>query len=225
MTEVKLRLLAAERVSAAHESFSGMSSLNSEFCFLQIRKIIELVGFSGIVREERRYRHFRESEPRRQAHVANNPARDWNAKKILSRLVKLSPHMMPIPLGAVSHGVSGICHFDRAQMTVNHGRLIELYDSCSAFMHIPNPLVDNYGQQVEQLRVAYLDAPKRVKDALDFLRQMLWVHAAVQLEWENEPNPGSVDNPKSAWLVDFGDPANSHVHMKLAIAENSNPIT
>lgn len=223
MAEAKIRILAAERVSAAAAPVTGLPSLDCEFCFLQVRRIIELITFAGMVREEQRYRQFRETEPRRATVSAPDPTKDWNAKEILSRLVKLSPHMLPIPLGALSQTALGVMNFDRAKLTVNHGKLIELYNSCSVFMHASNPLVTDFHAQVEQNRARYKKAPDVVKEALVFLRKLLWLHAAVQLEWTDPTDASSADNPSSAWIVDFSSPLDDVVSMTLATSSESDP--
>ena len=220
MIEAKLRILAAERVLASSGSLTGLASLDSEFCFLQIRKVIEIVTFSGMVREERRYRQFRKSEKRKATGPDPNPADDWNAKKILEKLVRLSPHVLPIPLGAHSRTECGVINFDRADLTVNHGRLVELYEVCSDFIHAPNPLVADYRTEVELQREKYLKAPDTVKEALLFLRQLLWLHVAVQLEWTDESDPTLADNPTSAWIIDFNHPMDGVVNMTLGVARD-----
>jgi hypothetical protein len=223
MTEAKLRILATERVLASGRSLCGLPSLDSEFCFLQMRKVIEIVTFSGMVREEHRYRQLRKAEKRKPTAPDPDPSDDWNAKKILSKLVLLSPYMLPIPLGAHSRTEPGVVNFDRAEITVNHGRLIELYEVCSGFMHSPNPLVENYKADVESQRSRYRNAPDEAKAALLFLRQLLWLHAAVQLEWTDKGDPTSADNPTSAWIVDFSHPLDDVVNVTLAVAQEDFP--
>lgn len=219
MTEAKLRILAAERALASSKSLTGLPSLDSEFCFLQVRKVIEIVTFSGMVREEQRYRQLRKAEKKKPTAPDPDPSDDWNAKKILSKLVRLSPHVLPIPLGAHPRTEQNITNFDRAELIVNHDRLIELYEVCSGFMHSPNPLVANYKAEVESQRTRYRNAPHEAKAALLFLRQLLWFHAAVQLEWTDKDDPTSADNPTSAWIVDFSHPLDDVVSVTLAVAE------
>ncbi|OEZ69272.1 hypothetical protein JAB5_27130 [Janthinobacterium sp. HH103] len=224
MTEAKLRILAAERVSTASAPLTGLSSLDCEFCFLQIRKVIELITFGAMVREEHRYRHFRTTEPKTSKAPEPDPTRDWNAKEILSRLVKLSPHMLPIPLGAHSSTGTGTINFDRAKTVVNHSKLIELYGVCSTFMHASNPLGENYIARVEIQRGEYRKGPQTIKKALDFLRRLLWLHAAVQLEWSDQQNASCVDNPTSAWIVDFSSSENDVVNIVLATTQDTDPL-
>lgn len=59
VAEAKLRLLAVERAVDARTPITGMTSLDAEFCFLQLRKVVELVAFSAMKREEGRYRRLR----------------------------------------------------------------------------------------------------------------------------------------------------------------------
>lgn len=217
MVEAKLRILSAERVSNSDGSLTGLSSLDSEFCFLQIRKVIEIVTFSGMIREEQRYRQFRKAEKKKPIAPDPEPSNDWNAKKILSKLVKLSPHMLPIPLGVYSQTGPGVINFDRTDLAVHHDHLIELYENCSAFIHASNPLVADYVAEVDSQRARYADARSTVQDALLFLRQLLWLHAAVQLEWTDPNDPTAVDNPASAWIVDFSHPSDDVVNLTVGV--------
>lgn len=222
MSEVKLRLLSAERMTAAPSPLTGLAALDSEFCFLQIRKIIELITFSGMVREQARYRKLRAAERKRDTDRADATA-DWKASEILSRLVKLSPCVLPIPLGEHYLTEHGVVHFEREELTVTHARLIELYKNCSRFIHVANPLVEEFGVQIEEQRQKYIRAPATVKDGLAFLRKLLWLHAVVQLEWTDMDDPRSIDNPSSAWIVDFGAPDAQTVNMTLGTASDTDP--
>jgi hypothetical protein len=223
MTEAKLRILTAERMTSSSTPLTGLFSLDCEFCFLQIRKIIEFITFGAMVREEQRYRQYRKTESKKPTGSAPDPTKDWNAKEILSRLVRLSPHMLPIPLGTHSQTAPGVINFDRAKLTVNHAKLIELDGACSGFIHAPNPLVEDFHAHVERQRSKYVEAPETAKKALAFLRQLLWLHAAVQLEWTDPNNASSADNPTSAWIVDFSSTADHVVNMTLTTTQETDP--
>ncbi|MES2759023.1 MAG: hypothetical protein V4693_16740 [Pseudomonadota bacterium] len=222
MCEAKIRLISAERMVESQSPLTGYSSLDSEFCFLQIRKINELITFSGMVREEARYRKLRDKD-RRSDKDRVDPSADWKASKILARLVKLSPHMLPIPLGEHFQSELRTIHFERKDLAVNHERLIELYETCSEFMHVSNPLVENIGEQVEDQRQKYTNAPDTVRAALTFLRRLLWLHAVVKLEWTDTDNPCSIENPECAWIVDFSAPDDQTVNMTLATTLDTDP--
>lgn len=221
MMEAKLRLLAAERVSNSVSPVNRLVAFDSEFCFLQIRRVIELITFSSMSREEDRYRKLRE-----QQHIANkrdhgNPARDWQAPEILKRLVTLSPHALPIPIAKAERSSENIVHFERHSISVNHGRLIELYEKCGGYMHGKNPLVMDFAALVESERKKYEVAPTEIRRALDFLRKLLWHHAVVQLDWSDPNDPKVVDNPSSAWLVEFGLSEGQDIVIAVAVAQDA----
>lgn len=217
MAEAKLRLLAAERVSQSSLSLTGLPSLDMEFCFLQIRRVIEAIAFSAMVREEERYGKHREQQRHQNERDHGDPSRDWHAPEILKRLVYLSSHALPIPLGKATRHTSGLVHYDRHQIAVNHGRLIELYEQCGGYMHGKSPLVDDFIALVTKERMKYEQAPKAVKRALGFLRKLLWHHAVIKLDWTNPDDPKALDSPRSAWIVDFG--ANDDQEVTLVLAE------
>lgn len=214
MTEAKLRILSAERVAFSSVSATGLSSLDIEFCFLQIRKVVELITFGAMVREEKRYRAFRKNESEKQ-----DPTTDWKATKILAKLVQLSPHMIPISLGASSTSSEEVVNFDRASEQCNHEKLIEIYEQCSDFMHVFNPLVPDFNKTVQDWRDRYDSANPVVIDYLKFLRGLLWFHAAITLDWNELNDPTTMDNPRYAWLVDFRDPDDKIVKMSLSVAQ------
>ena len=218
MAEAKLRILAAERMSKATTPITGLQALDSEFCFLQIRKVIELITFSAIKREEGRYSKLREQDGLSNQRDHGNAAKDWQAPEILKRLVGLSPHVMPIPISKATQSNPGVTHFERHNISVNHGRLIELYERCGGHMHAKNPLVADYAAHVASERAKYESAPKEVRKALEFLRKMLWQHAVVQLNWSDPTNPTAADGPESAWLIDFGASEDEHVVLVIAAA-------
>ncbi len=217
MAEAKLRLLAAEKVSQSSLSLTGLSSLDMEFCFLQIRRVIEAIAFSAMVREEERYGKHREQQRQQNQKDHGDPSKDWHAPEILKRLVSLSPHALPIPLGNATRQTSGLVHYERHQINVNHGRLIQLYELCGGYMHGKSPLVDDFAALVTKERAKYEQAPKEVKSALEFLRKLLWHHAVIKLDWSNPDDPKALDTPRSAWIVDFG--ANEDQSVTLVLAD------
>lgn len=119
MADAKLRLLSAERVIHATTPVTGLLALDCEVCFLQVRRVIELVTFSALKREEGRYARLREQE--RLVNQRNNgdPSKDWQAPEILRRLVTLSPYALPIPIVGGAPGHSGVTHSERQEMTVS----------------------------------------------------------------------------------------------------------
>lgn len=218
MAEAKLRLLAVERVSGATAPVTGLSALDSEFCFLQIRKVIELVTFSAMAREEGRYSKLRELESQADPRDHGDSSKDWQAPDILKRLVALSPHALPIPISSAVRTDSNAVHYERSSVAVNHGRLIDLYRKCGGYMHAKNPLTADYVAHVEAERAKYESAPTEIQRAKDFLRKLLWRHAVVQLDWSDPENPKAVDGPSSAWLIDFGATADEHVMLVIGQA-------
>jgi hypothetical protein len=218
MMEAKARLLAAERVLQLSSPVTGLQSLDLEFCFLQIRRILEAFTFSAMLREEQRYSKLREQQRQDNCRDHGDPSKDWNAQDILKRLVSLSPHALPIPIAKATKQHSGVTHFDRHQISVNHGRLIEMYKMCGGFLHGKSPLVANYVALVDSERAKYEQAPVEVQRALKFLRKLLWHHTAIQLDWSDPNDPRCPDSPQSAWIVDFGADRGQDVTIILAEA-------
>lgn len=217
MMDAKLRLVAAENVIAS-VGVHGLPSLDHEFCFLQIRRIVEDITFSAMVREAARYIKFRELQGQDNQRDHGDATRDWQAPEILKRLVSLSPFALPIPILPPSRSNSGVLNFDRKNLEVNHGRLIELYKQSGGFLHAKNPLSGNFADITSEEREKYKQAPAQIERALRFLRDLLWEHGALTLEWSEIENPGSAENASTALLVYFGDSQNSDVSILIANA-------
>ncbi len=218
MAEAKARILAAERILNSPMTVSEHRNLDLEFCFLQIRRIIEAVTFGAMIREEQRYTKLRGLQKEANARDHGNSSKDWQAPEILKRLVALSPHALPRPLSKPTRHSSGLVEFQGQNITVNHDRLIDLYARSGGYLHAKNPLSDDFSILVEVERKKYNQAPAEATKALDFLRKLLWNHAAITLDWTDLDDPMSLDNPRLAWIVDFGQDEGHDVSLVLASA-------
>jgi hypothetical protein len=218
MSEFKLRLTHCEKVANAPSPLLGLPALDSEFCFLQIRRMIELVAFSSVLRDEDRYKRLREIQRQENSRDHGDHSRDWEAPEILRRLAQISPYCLPIPLKPLTRGGAAVLNFDRKNISVTHGRLIEIYGICGGFLHGKNPFNKDYKNLVENERKKYADAYKEIKKSLAYFRKLMWYHAAVSLEWKPDDDPKSPANPKAAWIVDFGADEEFTVNMTIAKA-------
>jgi hypothetical protein len=218
MLDAKVRLVAAEKVLSAATPFTGFTALDMEFCFLQIRRIIECITFSAMVREAARYESYRKIQAVENKRDHGEAAKDWEAAEILKRLVAISPHALPIPIAKATATEDGEVLYDRHKIEVNHGRLIDLYKQCGGYMHGKNPLVNDFAALIERDKRRYKGSPVQVRRALEFLRKLLWRHAAVTLDWTDQTDPKSVESPKAAWLLDFGADDTQEILLIMAAA-------
>jgi hypothetical protein len=217
MADAKLRIVSAEKFLAAAKPVTGYAALDMEFCFLQIRRVIEAITFGAMIREKSRYAALRGNEKSTNARDHGDAARDWQAPEILKRLVSLSPYVLPIPHKEGKLVSPGLIHFDRHEIEVNHARLIDLYTQSGGFLHAKNPISRDFAALVNAQRAKYVAAPLEVGRALEFLRQLLWQHAAVTLEPAGQDDPRTPASPKHVWLVNFG--SNDGPDVSIALAE------
>jgi hypothetical protein len=217
MADAKLRILAVEKVLASSKPATGYAALDMEFCFLQIRRVIEAVTFGAMIREELRYIALCGIEKNANARDHGDAAKDWQAPEILKRLVSLSPHVLPIPHKDGREVSPGLIHFDQKEIEVNHARLIDLYARSGGFLHAKSPVGQDFASLVESQRKKYVAAPAEVRRALKFLRELLWQHAAVTLEPAGLDDPRIPASPKHVWLVSFG--GNSGPEVTTVVAE------
>ena len=121
MLEFKIRLGRAEYIARSESPVTGLSTLDAEFCFLQIRRIIELITFSAALRDEARYKKLRELQKAENKRDHGDYSKDWEAAEILKRLSEISPHFLPIPIKQITNIEPGILHIDRSSTVVTHG--------------------------------------------------------------------------------------------------------
>ena len=215
MVEVKRRLHAADRILGAKKSLTRNLDIDNEFVFLQVRRIIELITFSAIVSDERRYQRSRELDAMANAKDKGDYTTDWNAADILVRLSKISPYFLPRPLGAMEVKPDGTTHFNEAVAKLTHDRLISIYKTAGGYAHTANPYKAN---------VVELESQKKVKarttlvKELAFLKSVIWEHAKIGLTWAPGADPTRLHNGETAWLVWFGVVGTDQVRMSLATA-------
>lgn len=214
--EVKFRLKVID--SYLKKSNNSLVPLDIEICFLQIRKIIEQICFACILCDEKRYKEVREMEGFTSEKDHGDYTKDWNSKIILKRLKDLSPHFMPIPLGQMSSD-NGKHHFDQADIRTTHKQLIRMYEKCGGFLHILRPFGENYESYISKQIQKNDSATPIITDYTKYLKELLWKHAAVGLEYEEGGDPFEPANPKNAWIVDFGNYDSQNVSIIVGITE------
>ena len=219
MVEFKLRLIHCEQVASAAKSTTGLAALDSEFCFLQLRRLVELIAFSSALRDEERYKTLRQVQRQSNPKDHGDHTRDWEAPEILRRMVQISPYCLPIPLKRETKQVGATIQFDTKNISVTHGRLIENYQICGGFLHAKNPFSQDYRFHVDRERKKYEGAKKEILKCLAFFRKLMWYHAAVSLSWTVGDDPMTAADPKAAWVVDFGADTDQLVNIVVAEAQ------
>ncbi len=221
MIELKIRLVNTERIVRSKTPVTGLSSLDAEFCFLQIRRMIEIITFSAVLRDEQRYKKLREIQKTENKRDHGDHTKDWEAAEILKRLAEISIYFLPIPIKQITNTGPGALHINRKNISITHGRLIEIYKQCGGFLHAKNPLGKNFTDLVNAERKKYESASAGIEKHLRFIRSIIWHHAAIGLEWSDLLDPREMSNPKKAWIVDFGEEDTQNISLVLAEAEDS----
>ncbi|AUI88837.1 hypothetical protein BS333_20910 (plasmid) [Vibrio azureus] len=217
MLEVKVRIRAVDECLSKHSEKSSLPPLDAEFCFLQLRKIVEQVCFSSVLCDKNKYKEFRRIEGE-ESDINGDFTKDWNARVILQKLNSISPHFMPIPLGQ-SQFSDGLHQIQRKDIKATHGELIKIYKKCGDFMHIPKPFSEDYDSHISRYKQKYASSKNTIESYISYLKDLLWNHAAIGLEFNPGENPLTPGNPKNAWLVDFGDYSSDDISIAIAIAD------
>jgi hypothetical protein len=215
MVEVKRRFHAVVRILGAKKPLTRDLDIDNEFVFLQIRRIIELITFSAIISDERRYQRSRELDAVANTKDKGDYTADWNAADILVRLSKISPHFLPRPLGSIEVKPDGTKHFNEAAAKLTHDRLISIYKTAGGYAHAPNPYKANVADLERQKKAG---ARTVLVKELAFLKSVTWEHVKIGLTWAPGDDPTQLDSGETAWLVRFGAVGTDKVRMTIATA-------
>ncbi len=211
MVEVKQRLRAIDRVLGAKKPRTLTTELDNEVMWLQVRKIVELVTFGGIMADEARYAALR-------AEAKDNPnyRRDWKVGQILKRLAEITPHYLPRPLGDMLLLKDGTKHFEAGKEKETLERFVEIYELAGEHLHAPNPFD---GEASAGRRQLLAQSRSRLETEVRYLKEVLWTHVKIGLAFEPGKDDARVPaNPETAWIVLLGLPCDDEVRMGLANA-------
>lgn len=218
MLEIKIRLRAIDECLSKRQG--NLSTLDVEFCFLQLRKAVEQICFAAIVCDHERYKDFRSLEGETDEDNNGDYTQDWNARIILQNLNDISPHFMPRPLGKKT-STEGKHHFDIKDLNATHKKLIKIYKKCGAYMHIPKPFGEDYEEHIAKQRKKYKTSTNIIISYLKYFKELLWHHAAIGLDYQSEGdklNSLEFANTKNAWVINFGEYESNDIEILVAIA-------
>lgn len=218
MLEVKIRIRAVD--CCLEESNNQLSPLDVEYCFLQIRKIVEHVCFASFLCDESRYKDFRTLEGLTDDEDKGNYERDWNSRIILDKLNDISPHFMPIPLGD-RKTQGNLHHFERKNIDGTHKALVKIYKRCGSFMHVPKPFGDSYESYLDGHEKRDQAASQTIIDYVKYLKDLLWDHAAVGLLHDEGDDPLDPATPQTAWIKRFGDYKSDAILLTIGVGEQA----
>ena len=205
MIEVKRRFRAIDRILGAKKPRTLNSEFDNEFMWLQLRKIVELVTFGGIMADEERYAAL-------QALLKHQDYKlDSKVNKILPKLAEITPHYLPIPLGEPTVSEDGAIHFEEGAAEQTLDRFLDIFNEAGRYLHVPNPLafetLADFQQALDMSR-------ERIKVELQYLKAVLWKHAKVGLAFDSAADsPRQAGNPSDAWVVDLGRPDIDDIQM------------
>lgn len=213
MIEVKQRFRAIDRILGAKKPRTLTAAFDDEFMWLQLRKIVELVAFGGIMADEARYAALR-------AQAQDNPdyTRDWKVGAILKRLADITPYFLPRPIGDLHERPDGTKHFDAGKAVQTRERFTAIYEQAGEHLHAPNP----FGEQTVQAHQARLASSReQLRVEVDYLKSVIWKHAKIGLEFDATVDaPRVAANPEWAWVVELGRPDDDVV---CIITANASP--
>lgn len=129
MREIKCRTDVIMRVLSEFDkggSLTGYRESDAELCFLQIRKILELVMFASLVAHH-------ESGVALQKELVES---EWNAARILAFLSKANPFYFPQALKRVINPSTGVAEMHSVEGALTSDEFRSLYSQvCGSYLH------------------------------------------------------------------------------------------
>jgi hypothetical protein len=208
MVEVKRRFRAIDRILGAKKPRTLTAEFDDEFMWLQLRQIVELVAYSAIAADEARYAALRQEQDKNADYrVDSKPA------KVLKHLSQISPHFLPKSLGGMVSQADGTKHFEQGSEVAVLDRFLEIHDTAGQHLHAINPFNED---AVQDLKMRLAVARRRIETETKYLKDVLWDHVKVGLQFEPGASPRELENAEQAWIVKFGPADTDTVQMILA---------
>lgn len=126
MQEVKNRIHSILDICIYRKTSTSFNQTNTEFCYLQLRKVLELIAFGSIVMNK--------------DEVAKQDAKfrqRYNAKYILNDIKQIHPNFFPVPLPSWREKLDFMQGLTEDSLTENE--FVELYEHCGGILHARNP--------------------------------------------------------------------------------------
>lgn len=172
MEEIKWRQLLTMRVLDGYQSI-GNAVADVELCYLQLRKILELIALSSLCANREKYQEVKAAF-----------RKEWNASDILKKIRRFNPEFYPRPSRQVLDPETG--KFVRL-VAIETGYLEEsdfpeTYGKCGSFLHANNPYAERKAHGDEN-REELVQTLLKIKTLLN--------HHTIQL----------VDEKQQLWVV------------------------
>jgi hypothetical protein len=144
MKELKLRMEVLEFFASGKGS-ALYQPPTVESCYLQVRKMLELIAFGSLVANKTLYEG-----------VHARFASHWHAGRLLEDLAEVNPDFYPKPVVEVPSKRPGVVNElqNRPPDFLDTSDFVQLYNECGAIMHARNPYAQpiDYGQYQSKLR-------------------------------------------------------------------------
>lgn len=131
---------------------------NTEFCVLQMRKILELIALSSLVSDADIYRE-----------KLGEIDKMWNAKLILQDIERIHPNFYPEAVFIDPH--DRFKWQPRQEPILTKEEFIKAYNKCGKFLHESSPFVSN-----KDIDLAYDQVLKDIHDWGQKIINLLYTH-------------------------------------------------
>ena len=128
MEQLKLRIdeIGFRLASAKEHKNSFESLMELEFCYLQLRKICELLALAILA-----------AHGQSDKFLSKNLWKSWSAEDLLLSLRKLNPHAFPLPVNILQdHSGPGMHHIKPSNNAVLLNDIVAVYRECGNQLHV-----------------------------------------------------------------------------------------
>ncbi len=157
MQKIKWRVNAIKDIVRKNRS-TTYPQTNTEFCVLQIRKILELIAFSSLVSDADIYRK-----------KLSKIEQMWNARLILKDIERIHPNFYPRPISINAEDQSQ--WDDLAKPYLTRDQFESIYDKCGKYLHEISPFKTD-----KQIQEEYDEIQIKITEWLNLIIHLLNTH-------------------------------------------------
>jgi hypothetical protein len=169
MHEIRSRLGLIKRVGESLQGtrpFTGDAAIDVELCFLNFRKILELIMYASVLAHETAGAEISKR-------IAN---REWNARRIFNYLEQINPYFYPVPIADLNRETKPPRTVKLLDGFLEKEQFLNLYDKrCGQILHASRDYVihEPYQPPIEEVREWF--------DRICLLLGHHWIHLSDDL--------------------------------------------
>lgn len=161
MAKIKWRVQAIQDILNNTKS-TTYKITNTEFCVLQIRKILELIALSALVSDADVYRN-----------ALGKIENMWNARCIIRDIERIHPGFYPEPIEVVyNKNEEAVDEWVQVQRPfLDKEQFVNIYNRCGKYLHEPSPF-----KTEEEIAASYASIEQAIPNWISLIVALLSTH-------------------------------------------------